>query len=40
MMIEDIEGVWFCKDCDKTFIFAKDVEYHNGKTGHKAELVG
>ena len=38
MISEDIEGIWFCKDCDKTFIFGKDVNYHSNKTGHRVEM--
>lgn len=31
---EEFDGIWFCNDCDKTFIFGKDVDYHSSKTGH------
>ena len=37
MIADEFDGVWFCQECDKTFVFRNDVIYHTGKTGHKAQ---
>lgn len=33
-LLEDVDQMWICNDCKKTFLFDKDVEYHKIKTSH------
>ena len=33
-LLEGVDKIWFCDNCEKTFLFDNDAEYHKIKTNH------
>ena len=31
---EDLKVIWFCRECETSFVFGSDVEDHKEKEGH------